>query len=57
MARLFGRGETSTEEVFKVQHTEEEWKQILNPQQFQVLATGANGATTVSQYSNTVTVT
>jgi peptide-methionine (R)-S-oxide reductase len=37
MARLFGRGDAPTEEKFNVQHTEEEWKQTLNPQQFQVL--------------------
>jgi peptide-methionine (R)-S-oxide reductase len=37
MARLFGRGETQTEETFNVQRTEDEWRQILNPQQFQVL--------------------
>ena len=34
---LFGRGEPKTEEKFNVQHTEEEWKQLLNPAQFQVL--------------------
>jgi peptide-methionine (R)-S-oxide reductase len=37
MARLFGRGDAPTEEKFNAQHTEEEWKQTLNPQQFQVL--------------------
>src|SRR5208337_4278806 len=37
MARLFGRGEAHAEESFKVQRSEDEWKQILNPQQFQVL--------------------
>src|SRR5882762_1723903 len=37
MARLFGRGDSHTEETFNVQHTEEEWKQLLNPPQFQVL--------------------
>ena len=34
MARLFGRGGTQTEETFKVHHTDDEWKQILNPHQF-----------------------
>jgi peptide-methionine (R)-S-oxide reductase len=37
MARLFGRGEAQTNETFKVQRSEEEWKQALNPQAFQVL--------------------
>ena len=36
MARLFGGGPKS-EETFNVRHTEDEWKQTLNPQQFQVL--------------------
>jgi peptide-methionine (R)-S-oxide reductase len=36
MARLFGGG-AKTEETFAVQHTDDEWKQILSPQQFQVL--------------------
>jgi peptide-methionine (R)-S-oxide reductase len=36
MARLFGGG-TQTEETFKVQRTEDEWKQVLNPPQFQVM--------------------
>jgi peptide-methionine (R)-S-oxide reductase len=34
---LFGRGGGKTEETFNVQRTDEEWKQVLNPQQFQVL--------------------
>jgi peptide-methionine (R)-S-oxide reductase len=34
---LFGRGGSPTEETFKVRHTDEEWKQLLNPRQFQVL--------------------
>ena len=37
MARLFGGGSARTEEHFKVQHAEEEWKRTLDPQQFQVL--------------------
>jgi peptide-methionine (R)-S-oxide reductase len=36
MARLFGGG-SKTEETFNVQHTEDEWKQLLNPEQYQVL--------------------
>jgi peptide-methionine (R)-S-oxide reductase len=36
MARLFG-GNPKTEETFNVRHTEDEWKQTLNPQQFHVL--------------------
>jgi len=34
---LFGRSDTQTQETYKVQRTEEEWKQTLNPQQYQVL--------------------
>jgi peptide-methionine (R)-S-oxide reductase len=34
---LFGRSGTETKETYKVQRTEEEWKQALNPQQYQVL--------------------
>ena len=37
MARLFGRGDASTAEKFNVEHTDKEWKQLLNPHQFQVL--------------------
>jgi peptide-methionine (R)-S-oxide reductase len=37
MASLFGRGGSKTEETFNVQRTDDEWKQALNPQQFQVL--------------------
>ena len=37
MARLFGGGGTQTQETFPVGHTDEEWKQRLDPQQFQVL--------------------
>ncbi len=37
MARLFGRGEAQTGETFKVQRTDEDWRQALDPQQFQVL--------------------
>ena len=37
MARLFGGGGTQTQETFPVTHTEEEWKQKLDPQQYQVL--------------------
>ncbi|MSO99615.1 MAG: peptide-methionine (R)-S-oxide reductase [Acetobacteraceae bacterium] len=37
MARLFGGGGTQTEETFKVEKTDEDWKQLLDPQQFAVL--------------------
>ena len=37
MARLFGGGSARTEERFKVEHSEEEWRTRLDPQQFQVL--------------------
>ena len=36
MVRFFGGG-AETKENFKVQHSEEEWKKTLDPQQFQVL--------------------
>ena len=36
---LFGRGDTNAEATFNVQRSEDEWKQTLNPQQFQVLRT------------------
>ncbi len=36
MARFFGGG-AQTQENFKVQRSEEEWKKTLDPQQFQVL--------------------
>jgi peptide-methionine (R)-S-oxide reductase len=34
---LFGRGAPPADETFKVRRTDDEWKQVLNPQQFQVL--------------------
>jgi len=34
---LFGRGGTRTEQTFNIRHSEDEWKQALNPAQFQVL--------------------
>ena len=34
---LFGRGDTRQEETFTVEHTEDEWRQLLNPAQYQVL--------------------
>jgi len=37
MARLFGRSDPNGGETFKVQHTDDEWRQLLNPPQFQVL--------------------
>ena len=37
MKRLFGGRQTAAEEDFPVQHSEEEWRQKLTPQQFQVL--------------------
>ena len=37
MARLFGFGGHDTKESFKVEKTDEEWKQSLTPQAFQVL--------------------
>jgi peptide-methionine (R)-S-oxide reductase len=36
MAGTFGGG-TKTEETFPVQRSEDEWRQLLNPQQFHVL--------------------
>lgn len=37
MRRLFGGGQATAEANFPVQHSEEEWRQKLTPQQFQVL--------------------
>ena len=37
MKRLFGGGEEAVAEVFPVQHSEDEWRQKLNPAQYQVL--------------------
>ena len=37
MASLFGSRAARTAETFEVQKTDEEWKQVLDPQQFQVL--------------------
>ena len=37
MRRFFGGGQTAAEETFPLQHSEEEWRQKLTPQQFQVL--------------------
>jgi peptide-methionine (R)-S-oxide reductase len=37
MKRLFGGGHAETETNFPVQHSEEEWRQKLNPAQFAVL--------------------
>ncbi len=37
MVKFFGGGAAKTDETFKVQHSDEEWKQTLDPQQFQVL--------------------
>jgi peptide-methionine (R)-S-oxide reductase len=37
MKRLFGGGQHTTAETFPVQHSEEEWRQKLDPAQFQVL--------------------
>ncbi len=37
MKRLFGGGEEAVAEIFPVQHSEDEWRQKLNPAQYQVL--------------------
>ncbi len=37
MKRLFGGGQEAEAEVFPVQHTEDEWRQKLDPAQYQVL--------------------
>ncbi len=37
MKRLFGGGQEAVAEVFPVQHSEEEWRQKLDPAQFHVL--------------------
>ena len=37
MARLFGLGGTQTVDVFPVQKTEDEWKKLLDTQQYAVL--------------------
>lgn len=37
MKRLFGGGHDAADEHFAVQHSEEEWRQKLTPQQFAVL--------------------
>ena len=37
MARLFGGGGTQTQETFKVQRSNDEWKQTLDQPQFHVL--------------------
>ncbi|MGE0225227.1 MAG: peptide-methionine (R)-S-oxide reductase MsrB [Acetobacteraceae bacterium] len=37
MKRFFGGGHETETETFPVQHTEEEWRQKLDPAQFQVL--------------------
>ena len=34
---LFGRGAAQTQEHYNVEHSDEEWKQKLNPEQFHVL--------------------
>ena len=37
MVKFFGGAAAKTDETFKVQHSDEGWKQTLDPQQFQVL--------------------
>ena len=36
MKRLFGGGQEAEAEVFPVQHTEDEWRQKIDPAQYQV---------------------